>query len=178
MNTRKEILLNESKYLNEFYSEKKPSTKNVDDYFLPLEMNVKRTCFEWLIAGLKTSYDNLGILHRNIIGPGFFTVHKILEDYYKKIGEIVDDVVEIGIRLGKRELSITECVKICPSLIISKFDCIEALRVTQKIFEMLIEGFINCNENMPDDVKSKFDEYIMWLQQEGFYKIKHYLENK
>ena len=180
MNTfKKEIFLNESKYLNEFYlNEKTTSTKNVDEYFLPLDMTVDRTCFEWLVSGLKTSYDNLGILHRNLIGPGFFTVHELLESYYKKIGEMIDEVVEIGIRLGNRELSISECVKICPSLKVVKFDCIEALRITQKIFEMLIEGFLNCNENMPDDVESKFDEHILWLQQEGFYKIKHYLEKK
>ena len=149
-----------------------------DNYFIPLDMNVERTAFDWLIAGLKTTADNLGILHTNIIDDDFFTDHEILEGYYKKMYDIQDDVIEIIISLGGRELSMHEACRICPSLKIQNFKSEVAFMIVQKMFQMLIGGFEKCQEFVPSDVYSKFEEYIYWMRKESMYKLGQYFKKE
>lgn len=147
-----------------------------NQYFVSIDMNINRHPFEWLMAGLKTTYDNLGILHRNTVGWNFFSDHEQLEKYYTKIGEIADDVIEILIGLGGKEISIYEAVQVCPSLIVDDFVADETFSLVSKMFEMLITGFMNCKNYVPDDVYSKFEEYMYWLQKEKIYKLKNYFK--
>lgn len=168
-------LIHRRNYLNESTSSVLLET---DEYFIPLDMNIDRGAFEWLIAGLKTTADNLGILHRNLIGTDFFSSHEILEGYYKKIYDIMDDCIELIISIGGRELSMYDACRICPSLKIQHFRSCEAFMIVQKMFQMLISGFERCQEFVPGDIYSKFEEYILWLRKEAFYKINQYYKEK
>lgn len=149
-----------------------------DKYFIPILMETDYHPFEWLIAGLKTTADNLGILHRNLVDDDFFSDHEIFEGYYKKLYEMLDDVTEIIIGLGGRELSIYEASQICPSLIVDGFKSETAYILARKMFRMLIQGFEGCEEVVPNDVYSKFEEYIYWLRKECMYKIGNYFKEK
>lgn len=149
-----------------------------DEYFIPLDMNIERSAFEWLVAGLKTTADNLGILHRNVTGSDFFNSHSVLETYYKKVYEILDDVVETVISLGGRELSMYESCKICPSLRVQNFNSESAFMIVSKMFQMLINGFERCQNFVPSDVYSKFEEYIYWMRKESNYKLMQFIKEK
>ena len=146
-----------------------------EEYFIPINMDIERDPFEWLVAGLKTTADNLGILHRNLTGEDFFSIHEVFEEYYKKMYEILDDIIEIIIGLGGRELSMYEACRICPSLKVQGFTSGEAFKLTKKMFEMLINGFERCESTVPGDVYSKFEEYIYWLRKEMSYKINRFM---
>lgn len=133
---------------------------------------VKITPIDSLIATLKISLDNMSILHRNIIGENWFGIHKTLEEYYDMIADILDDVAEIAISLGYRELSVEECVKIVSSLGVRDFSCREALEIAAGIFKDLMSKFEACYEMVPEDVKGKFQEYVYTIRKETEYKLK------
>ena len=149
-----------------------------NSYFIPLNTDVDRDPMQWLIAAIKVTADNLGILHRHVIGKDFFNAHSVLEGYYKQMYEILDDVVEAVISLGGRELSMYEACKLCPSLKVQDFTREEAFSLVIKMFRMLINGFEKAREYIPGDVYSKFEEYIYWMRKECNYKLAEYFKEK
>lgn len=135
---------------------------------------------ENLMILTKILSDNFRVLHRNLVGPSWFGDHEILEGYYKKMDDIQDDVIEIGISMGIPEptfASIMEMGKLpypgLPSGV--KFNNDKAFQYTYNFFNALIEAFEAVKKQVPGDVYSKFEEYIYWLRKEAEYKIKHRL---
>lgn len=130
-----------------------------------------------LLCALKIIQDNLKILHRNLIGNKFFGLHEILGEYYDKLGDIADDVIEIAIALGEVEPNIIVASESYPSIntatISEGFSYDEALSYVSKYFNDLIDLFKESKKGIPDFIKAKFDEYQYYLFKEANYKIEH-----
>lgn len=151
---------------------------NVNEYFEDILMSEDIPKLKYLISGLKTTTDNLFILHHHIICDNFFSDHEKIGEYYEKLIEIQDDVIEILISLGEKDISIYDASRICPSLKVQDFLPEEAFCIISKMFEMLIQGFESTKDLIPSDVYSKFEEYIYWLRKERNYKLKQYFKMK
>lgn len=135
---------------------------------------------ENLMILTKILSDNFRVLHRNLVGSSWFGDHEILEGYYKKMDDIQDDVIEIGIAMGIPEPTFASIMEMgqlpypgLPSG--AKFNNDKAFQYTYNFFTALIEAFEAVKKQVPGDVYSKFEEYIYWLRKEAEYKIQHRL---
>ena len=128
---------------------------------------------ERLMSALKVYTHNLQVIHRNLIGDGWFSDHELIGSYYEELGEMMDDVIEIAMAFGEKEPSLAVALIDHESL--SGFDMqnYEAFTHIQNIFHTLINRFEEVKEtrDLPSDVISKFEEYQYWLRKEADYKI-------
>lgn len=127
-----------------------------------------------LIQALKVAYENLFVLHHNVSGPVWFGTHEKLAEYYDKIGEISDDVTEIGISMGAKEPTITECLASFPALVVADRDERTTYLETRKIFSGLITEFQAAEKSLGagyEDVVNKLQEYREYLRKENDYKL-------
>ena len=127
--------------------------------------------FRDLIACLKITEDNIKILHHNLVGDNWFGDHEVLGEWYDKVGEIEDDVIEIIMSLGGKDMSISEVVEHCESIEVREYSNNEAFEIVREHFEKLIKEFQDLKDIVPGDVYSKFEEYIYYFRKEVNYKI-------
>jgi DNA-binding ferritin-like protein len=128
---------------------------------------------EKLMAMLKIIYENIQMLHHNVAGNNFFSAHSLMAEYYDKIAEMEDSVVEVGITLGYTE----PCMKTA----VGMYDCLveghaysekEVYEYCYNFFEDLIHEFESLKDKVPGDVYSEFESDIYWLRIEAEYKLK------
>ena len=133
--------------------------------------------YEELTAFLKVVYQNLGVLHHNVVGHGFFTIHPQLEEWYKYIGDMLDDLIERGIPLGHSEPSIKDAILLYSNnlLPVEVRECNESIKLAYDDFIMVVEKATVVKEDTPVDIQNKLDEYIFYLRKEADYKMQHYL---
>ena len=115
--------------------------------------------------------DNIKILNHNLVGPNWFGDHELLGGWYEEVGEIEDDVIEIAMALGHKDMSTADAVKYCPAIEVKDYTNEEVFEVVKQHFEMLMKGFESLKDEVPGDVYSKFEEYIYYLRKEVNYKI-------
>lgn len=128
--------------------------------------------FETLIAQLKISVQDMGVLHRNLVGTGWEQTHKQLEDYYGRLGEITDDMIEVGISQGIEEISIAEAVMNITVLTVESRTEPESLVIVQRILTDIAEAMDGVMEEIEDGwIISKLEAYQEWLCKEADYKI-------
>lgn len=129
-----------------------------------------------LIMYLKVINQNLGTLHHNLAGKGFFTVHPLTDEYYHKIGDMTDDLIEIGIVLGNKEPSIQDAVIAYAASLISieNREAGDTVKLTNDMFVQLISKMEQARNEVPVYIQSKLDEYMYYLQKEN-YKLNQYL---
>jgi DNA-binding ferritin-like protein len=125
-----------------------------------------------LLSTLKVITENLEVLHHNVVGKNFFIVHELLKEYYDKISEITDDLIEIGISIGIKEPHIIEAGNIYKFLDIKKYTTDESFQILDKFFTDLLNLFIETRKDLPEDILSKFDDYTYYIRKEVNYKIK------
>jgi DNA-binding ferritin-like protein len=127
---------------------------------------------EKLMSMLKVIYENLHVLHRNVIGPVWFGDHETLGNYYEKIEEFKDDTIEIAISLGHQEPSLAKAVEDYESIGGYKpYSAVEAYELSRKYFTDLINAYEEVRKDLPEYISAKFDEYQYWLKKEADYKI-------
>lgn len=133
-----------------------------------------------LMGMFKVIYENLLMIHHNLIGPDWFGTHKLIGEWYEEISKMQDDVIEIGIALGYNEPNIKTASDMYPALPEGASISNEmAYKYCYNFFHDLITEFETLKDKVPGDVYSKFEEYIYWLRLTADYKIKHRLfENK
>ena len=133
--------------------------------------------YQGLTSYLKIVYQNLGTLHHNLVGKSFFVIHPLLGEWYEKIGEMADDLIERGIPLGYAEPSIKDAVRAYSSELLSveNRECEDTIKLTQMNFITLVEKMTMAKDGLPVDVQSKIDEYIYYLRKEADYKMGQYL---
>lgn len=129
-----------------------------------------------LILYLKVINQNLGTLHHNLTGKGFFTIHLLTDEYYHKIGDMTDDLIEIGIVLGNKEPSIQDAIIAYASSLISveNREAEDTVKLTNDMFVQLISKMEQTRNEVPVYVQSRLDEYMYYLQKEN-YKLNQYL---
>ena len=128
-----------------------------------------------LILSLKATVVNLKTLHRNLKKGNWFEIHELLGDYYDKLDEFEDSIVENLMSLGFKDISLNNA---CDNIIEAKpFNEREALTITKQMFDYILELLKIVREEikLPSSVAPAFDELENYLQIEGNYKIKNYL---
>lgn len=133
--------------------------------------------YQDLTSYLKIVYQNLGTLHHNLVGKSFFVIHLLLGEWYEKIGEMADDLIERGIPLGYAEPSIKDAVLAYSNELLSveNRECEATIKLVQSNFITLVEKMTMAKSEMPEDVQNKVDEYIYYLRKEADYKMGQYL---
>lgn len=133
--------------------------------------------YQRMTAFLKIVYQNLGTLHHNLVGPNFFTIHEQLGDWYSKIGDTLDDLIERGIPLGNAEPSIKDAVLMYSNdlLPVTNRECHDSISLAYDNFIRTVELMMNARETAPMDVQSKIDDYVFYLRKEADYKMQHFL---
>lgn len=129
-----------------------------------------------LMGMLKVIYENLLMVHHNLVGADWFGTHELVGEWYEEIDKMSDNVIELGISLGYPEPNIQESIsyyKVLPSEM--KFTDVDSYKICYNFFTDLMHEFEAQKDNVPSDVYSKFEEYICWLRLTAEYKIKHRL---
>lgn len=130
---------------------------------------------ERLVSALKVTEQNLQVLHRNIHGKEFFTAHNLLEEYYRYIGDMTDEIIELFMSLGFIEPSIEKAIKSFDSLSGGRITVASALSLVRDMFLELIGLIDKAKETLPHDVSDMLEEHKRWLRLEANYKIARFL---
>lgn len=126
-----------------------------------------------LMGMLEVIYENIRMLHHNLNGVNFFSAHERMAEYYDKIAEIDDAVVEVAISLGCTEPNMKAAAETYDSLIPGHlYTEREAYEYCYNFFNDLIHEFEGLKDAVPGDVYSEFETYIYWLRIEAEYKLK------
>jgi DNA-binding ferritin-like protein len=131
-----------------------------------------------LLSMLKVIEQNLGILHRNVVGLSWFQSHAKLEEYYDYVSEVKDDLIEISMTIGFREPTIADSLLVykeinSPVTSFSEVLCFENVR--QYFTDLIVEMDI-IRPTLPVDVAAKLDEYQYFFRKEAEYKLHRLLK--
>ena len=140
----------------------------MEEYAIISEENMN--IVQEFIVFLKSSVVNMATLHRNLVGDNWFVIHEVLGEYYEKLNDFEDEIVEGLIGGGFKDKSLRGSEEIIE---VKDFTANEALDIAQKIFATLSEGIASLikMEGMPVGLHSVFDEFQKWLQIEGNDKL-------
>lgn len=132
-----------------------------------------------LIANLKVTSANIKTLHRNLVGGNWFADHEKLSEYYQKIDEMEDSVIESLLGLGYHDVPISLASQWYPIIEAIDREMKESLLLVQKWFTDLLHDFQEVKENtdLPDGVTSEFDDFEYYLFIETEYKITRWLNS-
>lgn len=127
-----------------------------------------------LLKMLKIYSNNIQILHRNLIGNNWNSNHEKLQEYYEKVQNCFDELVELFMSLEYREPSLIESLEYISEIEIKNRESKESFEIVQTYFRNLIAE-MNRLEDIPDDVFNKIEEYQEWFRLEADYKLKQEL---
>lgn len=127
--------------------------------------------YSYLIKYLKVCNQNIQTLHRHLRSENFFEEHELLGEYYNKVSDFVDLIVELGISLGYNDVSIKEAIETFSLLEIKDYSRKEAFNYVYRAFNEIIKIMDDLKPQMKDFVVSKFEEIQYYLQIEANYKI-------
>lgn len=127
-----------------------------------------------LLKMLKIYSNNIQILHRNLIGNNWNSNHEKLQEYYEKVQNCFDELVELFMSLDYREPSLIESLEYISEIEIKNRESKESFEIVQTYFRNLIAE-MNRLEDIPDDVFNKIEEYQEWFRLEADYKLKQEL---
>lgn len=131
-----------------------------------------------LISYLKVCNQDLQTLHRHLRSDKFFSEHEQLGDYYEKVGEILDAVIELGLSLGYEDVSIAVGIEKFGLLDERDYSTKEAFNNVYKEFNNVINIIENIKPNLTGFVVSKLEEFQYYFQIEANYKIKRMFQAK
>lgn len=131
-----------------------------------------------LISYLKVCTQDLQTLHRHLRSDKFFSEHEQLGDYYDKVGEILDAVIELGLSLGYEDVSIAVGIEKFGLLDERDYSTKEAFNNVYKEFNNVINIIENIKPNLTGFVVSKLEEFQYYFQIEANYKIKRMFQAK
>ena len=123
---------------------------------------------------LKIYANNIQVLHRNLVGSNWNSNHERLQEYYEKVQECLDSMIEILMSLGYIEPTLKESLEYVEELEVINRSAEESFRIVQSYFQNIIAE-MNRMINIPNDVISKMEEYQVWFRLEANYKLKQEL---
>jgi len=128
--------------------------------------------YQLLICLLKVTACNLRTLHRNLVGGNWFGDHENLGDYYEKIDDIEDDVVEIGMSIGEAEPTIAEACSQVEVVTSEKRDSVTSYAMARDWFNQVADTLaaVAAELNL-GYITSKFEEYEYDLRKEANFKL-------
>lgn len=106
------------------------------------------------------SIHDLQVLHHQVKGAMFYTIHPLLGEYYDTFGKYFDTLTEIGITLGIPEQSIRESLANYPNdveiaEVYGKAAMEKACEIMKTAFDMMTAA----EEEVPGDVVSTLQGY-------------------
>lgn len=128
--------------------------------------------YKELIKYLKVCYQNISTLHHNLVSETFLSDHEHLANLYEMVGNITDDLVELGIMQGLKEPTINESIEDYETIDTITRDSKETWSIVLQSFNSLIEIGELAKVEMPDFIKNKIEEYEYSFAKE-IYKIEH-----
>lgn len=128
--------------------------------------------YENLVATLKSAGQSLRTLHHNLVGPEWFPTHALLGEYYAKIDDIEDAMVEIGMSQGITETGMAEAIQTVKPLTVKDRSAKESLKAAKDILQSVIDAMATVREMVEDEwICSKIDSFNEWLVLEVDYKL-------
>lgn len=127
-----------------------------------------------LLKMLKIYSNNIQVLHRNLIGENWNSNHERLQEYYEKVQECLDEMVELFMTLGYKEPTLKESLEYIEELEIINRNSEDSFKIVRSYFDNIIAE-MNRLENIPKDIISKVEEYQVWFRKESDYKLKQEL---
>lgn len=121
-----------------------------------------------LLILLKVANHNIQVLHRNLVGDGWFADHAQLGEYYEKVQDVFDDLCEVFNGLGVKEPTMAESTE--DEITIEDRDCVESYILVKEMFEEIIAE-INRIKDVPADVTNKLQEYQEYFRKEVEFKL-------
>ena len=130
-----------------------------------------------LLKFLKVCYENIVILHHNIVSPNYYADHEKMAEYYELVAEISDSLVEHAIAIGIKEPTIEEALEDFKALEVKDYSKFECYTLVQDMFNELFEDMEQCKKEVPDYLKNLIEEYEAKLVIESKFKIAHLLNS-
>ena len=126
---------------------------------------------------LKVGYENIIVLHHNIISKNFPSDHENMEEYYQLALDCADSIIENGISIGVPEVSITEALEEYDAIPAKTYPKVEAYTFVQEMFNRIIVLLdeAKIEEGVPDYIKNLIEEWQQKFDLEANYKIAHLL---
>ena len=126
---------------------------------------------------LKVGYENIIVLHHNIISKNFPSDHENMEEYYQLALDCADSIIENGISIGVPEVSITEALEEYDAIPAKTYPKVEAYTLVQEMFNRIIVLLdeAKVEEGVPDYIKNLIEEWQQKFDLEANYKIAHLL---
>ena len=126
-----------------------------------------------LMCALKITVENMQVLHRNLKCPSFFADHPVLGGFYEAIQEMLDDVIEVGLALGKKEPTFVDAInsKVCVLIPVKDRDANESFLIAYDNHVKLIKMMKECETTVPPFVANKLQEYEMALFKTADYML-------
>lgn len=128
-----------------------------------------------LICMCKVIADNIRTLHHNLVGANWFGDHVLLGEYYSKIDDIEDAVIEMSMMNGGKDIAVKDAILEYQNLEVKEFTNEEAFALCLKYFMDLIAEIDKVKEELPADCVSELETFQYWLRLETKYKIAHRL---
>lgn len=129
-----------------------------------------------MIKYLKVLYQDLSVLHHNITGASFISNHEFIADLYEEVGEMTDNLIELGMTIGLLEPSIEESLEFKSSIPVRFYSSRESFTLIVEEFKRAIELMDGAKIFVPDDIKNKIEEHEYTLRINGLYKAQMLLE--
>lgn len=130
-----------------------------------------------MVKYLKVLYQDVQVLHHNIKGIAFFSNHEQLAEMYEDVGEMTDNLIELGMTIGILEPSIEESLAFKPSIEVRFYDYKECFAIVRDEFARAISLMELAKVNVPADIKNKIEEHEHNLRIWGLYKAQMVLED-
>ena len=122
------------------------------------------------LADLIYAYGNdLRVLHLNVSGAGFRSVHEALNELYDDMFEAYDTVAELAIARGEKVKNPSTVVSIIKPLEASDFNCEEAIVIAReegfKVLDAVcsIEGYDRAVQASLDEIIVNLDKTLNYI---------------
>ena len=130
---------------------------------------------------------NCRILHWKVKGLSFDGTHAIMQGYYEKLSDMIDQVAELILMNPDEDCvppSLLEAIQLLENsdrefvLLDTKknYTRQEVFSEVEKMFADLRDLASAALPELSEDLKSVYDEFFYWLRVEGSYKIKQRLK--
>lgn len=127
---------------------------------------------------------NVKMLHWNVIGCDFDSIHAVLGEYADKMGLFIDDVAEIMLQLDMDILSLHEVMEYLEKdedynyielRSGEKFETDDVFKYIHVFFTQLISVYeeIYKDQDLDGSIISELQTQQFWFRKEALYKNKH-----
>lgn len=135
---------------------------------------------ESLIGYIKITGQNIRTLHRHLVWDNWFDNHEKLGEYYDYIDEMEDDIVELFLASGFKDMNIYDASQKYHVLECRDYRYDEAFLLVKGYFTRILNMIVRFKEEneLPTAITTKLEEYENWLYKESKYKLSRFIESK